>query len=344
MTTRLSRRQIVLGAGISGAALLLGCGRLPWQGQEQPPERLARIGYLAASSRELTNGTEAFLQGMADHGYVEGRNLTIEWRFADGMFGRMPDLAAELVRLQPEVIVVPHGSDALVVSNATSAIPIVVAETGGDLVSFGLATSLAHPGGNVTGMNTPNLPLTGKRLQLLTEAMPGLSRVAALFDPTMLGILPTESGSLTPEDYERFAQTLGVSLLRVDARAPEELESAFEAASRGHADALFVPGQSLMGRNRARIIALAAGHRLPAMYGSRAFVEDGGLMSYEHRIADSHRRAASYVDRILKGARPADLPVEQPMRFDFVVNLSTARALGITFPNEIMLQVTEVIQ
>jgi putative tryptophan/tyrosine transport system substrate-binding protein len=195
--------------------------------------------------------------------------------------------------------------------------------------------SLARPGGNITGLNTPRVSLTGKRLQLLIEAVPGLSRVAVLSDTV---------SSLVSADYESFARTLGVQLLPLEVRAPDELESAFEAATSEHVGGLYVQLLPLLSSNRARVVALAAEHRLPAMYGGRVFVDDGGLMTYEHRIADSHRRSAYYVDRILRGVKPADLPVEQPMRFDFILNLKTAQALGITFPNEIMLQVTEVIQ
>jgi putative ABC transport system substrate-binding protein len=323
----------VVGAGAAGLGLLAGCGRLPWQA---PPPRVPRIGFLSGSSQELQLGAEPFLQGLHDYGYVEGQNLTIEWRFADGVFDRMPGLAADLVRLGPDAIVVPAAIDALVVSQATSTVPIVVGGSGGDLVQAQLAGSLAHPGGNVTGLSTPHVSLTGKRLQLLTGAVPNLSVLAVLDNPDV--------STVTPENYEAFARTLGVRLLYLDVRAHEEFEQAFEVAASAQAGGLYTGSGPLFSRNRARIIALAAAHQLPAMFAWKGFVVDGGLMAYEHRLTDSYRRTAYYVDRILKGANPADLPVEQPMTFDFVVNLKTARELGITFPNEIMLQVTEVIQ
>jgi putative tryptophan/tyrosine transport system substrate-binding protein len=333
----ISRRHFVQGAGVAGFGLLAGCGRLPFRSssEAQQPTPYAHIGYLSASSQGLSFGTTAFLQGLGEYGYTEAQNLTIAWRFADGLFDRMPELAADLVRRQPRLIVVPASSDARVVSQATATIPIVVAGTSGDLVAEGLAESLAHPGKNVTGLSVPTAALTGKRLQLLTEAVPGISRIA---------VLVTTTGSRVATDYEAMARALGVQAVHLDVSVPEDFGRAFEAAASAHAEGLYTSGPALFSRNRGMIIALAAQHQLPAMFAYRAFVEDGGLMSYEHRLSDSHRRAAYYVDRILKGANPADLPIEQPREFEFVINLKTAQALGLTIPPHVLLQATEVIQ
>jgi putative ABC transport system substrate-binding protein len=333
-----SRRQFVLGAGAASLGLVVGCGRLPWQGTApvQQSSPVPRIGFLLGATPDFTADVrDAFRQGLADHGYVDGRDLAIEWRFADGSLDRTPALAAELVALPVTVIVVQGSVSAQVFQRLTSTIPIVVAGGGlSDLVDDGLAASYARPGGQVTGLSIPT-QLAGKRLQLLTQAAPGIARVAVLRDAY------TSSQNV---DYEGFAQSLGLRLEFVDVGRPEELDGALAAATRERADGLDVTAGALLSAQRGRIIAFATEHRLPAMYGRRESVADGGLMSYEPRRTELYRRAAYYVDRILKGAKPADLPVEQPMIFEFVVNLKTAQALGITFPNEIMLQVTEVVQ
>jgi putative ABC transport system substrate-binding protein len=335
---RVPRRRFVQGVSAAGLALVAGCGRFPFDGT--PPARqatpVARIGFLSAAV--ASSGIEtsaAFREGLADHGRVEMRDIVIEWRFADGAFHRMPDLAAELVALQVAVIVTPGAPGAEVIQRASRTIPIVVAGTSGDLVSAGLATSLARPGGTVTGLSIPG-ELTGKRFQLLTEAVPGISRVAFLRETNV---------ALRPHAYyEGLAHRVGLELQFLDVRRPEELDSALATATGGRAHALGVEEGPILTAQRDKLIGFAAEHRLPAMYFRRLFVEEGGLMSYEPRLTDLYRRAAYYVDRILRGAAPGDLPIEQPMTFDFVVNLKTAHGLGLTIPQSVLLQATDVIQ
>jgi putative ABC transport system substrate-binding protein len=329
----LTRRVFVLGAGAGGLGLLAGCGRLP--GQAAPAARIHRIAYLTANPPSGPDDARqaAFRQGMRDLSYVEGQNLIIERRYASG-FDRLADPAAELARLQPDVILVAAAAIARAVLAATTMIPIVSAGAG-DLVTNGPAASHARPGGNVTGLSTPDL--TGKQLQLFREAVPSLARVAVLFDPTN-----PEGGRR--ESYEAAAHTLGLQLQFMGAGGPEDLERGFETATHEHADGVFLSSGSVTSNNQKRIAELALQSRLPSMWPQSEAVGGGGLMAYGPNRADQYRRAAYYVDRILKGASPADLPVEQPMTFEFVVNMKTARELGITFPNEIMLQVTEAIQ
>jgi ABC-type uncharacterized transport system substrate-binding protein len=336
----ISRRQFVAGAGVTGLGLLAGCGGLPFKptGSVQRPSDGSRIGFLFGSSAAATTDLrEAFEQGLADYGYVDGRNLTVEWRFGEGTVDRLPALAAELVALQVGAIVVPSTGDARVVKAATGTIPIVVAGVAGDLVQDGLAASYARPGGNVTGLSIPP-ELVGKGLQLLTAVAPGITRVAILRQSGR------DSEVFSGDAFESFAQQLGIQIRVLNLGRLEELEDAFAAARAEGADGLYISNTPVFSTQRERVVAFAAEHHLPAIYGRRVFVEDGGLMCYWPKVLDSFRRAAYFVDRILRGAKPADLPVEQPMTFDFVVNMKTAQALGITFPNEIMLQVTEVIQ
>jgi putative ABC transport system substrate-binding protein len=329
--SRLSRRQFALGA--AGLGLLAGCGRLPWQAQQ--PVRVPRIGFLASIS--ATEYLQGFRQGLRERGYLEGQNIEIEVRLAEGEYERLPALAAELVRLQVDVIVAATVPAIEAAHDATGAIPIVMSVTV-DPVATGTVTSLARPGGNVTGLSMMAPVLAGKQLELLQEAVPGLSQVAVLWNPTNPGTVPQL------REVEVAAGALGVRLQPVEVRGPNELEGAFVTMTQEQLDGLIVIVDAIFLDHRAQIAELAAKWRLPAVYGLREHVEAGGLMSYSANISDMFRRAAYYVDRILKGAKPADLPVEQPMTFDFVVNLKTAQALGITFPNEIMLQVTEVIQ
>jgi putative tryptophan/tyrosine transport system substrate-binding protein len=332
MQRRGSRREFLVGAGASSAVLLAGCA-LPFSAP--PAAKVHRIAYLTANSPSGADDARlaAFRQGMRDLGYAEGENLLIERRYASGFDG-LADPAAELVRLQPEVILVAAVAIARAVLAAPTTIPIVSAGAG-DLVANGLAASHARPGGNVTGLSTPDL--TGKQLQLFQEVVPSLARVAILFDPTN-----PEGGRREP--YETAAHTLGLQLQFVGVGGPEDLERWFETATHEHADGVFLSTGSVTANNQIRIAELALLSRLPSMWPQSEAVGRGGLMAYGPNRADQYRRAAYYVDRILKGTKPDDLPVEQPMRFDFVVNLKTAAALGITFPNEILLQVTEVIQ
>jgi putative ABC transport system substrate-binding protein len=278
----------------------------------------------------------AFRQGLRDLGYIEGQNILIDDRHAHSD-DELAEPLAELVRLQPEVILVPSSNVARVVQAATATIPIVSAGPG-DLVANRLAASLARPGGNVTGLSTPSL--VGKQLQLLQEAVPSLSRVAVLVDTTN----PGYGREPWREPYEAAARTLGLELQFVGARGPEDLERGFETALREHADGFFVALGAVISANLTRIAELAMQSRLPLMWQQSEAVSRGGLMAYGPNRADMYRQAATFVDKILKGRPPADLPIEQPMRFDFVINLQTAQALGLTIPPHVLLQATEVIQ
>jgi putative tryptophan/tyrosine transport system substrate-binding protein len=335
---RLSRRQFVLGA--AGLGLVTGCGLLP---ERQPPPtavKVYRLGFLRGSDPTAQAGNvDRFRQALGELGYVEGQNLAIEYRWGDGSDARLAEPAAELARLPVDVFVVPSVTVARIVREATTTIPIVLAGTGDDPVEAGLAASYARPGGNVTGVTNLGTALNGKRLQLLKEAVPSISRVAILWDTPTYGPFPTE-------DWSRHAQTVGLQFHPMALHSPAEFDAAFEAALAAGADSLFVSGGPIGNAHRAQIIQFAARLRWPAMYSQRQFVDEGGLLVYAASLADLWRRAAVYVDKILRGTNPADLPIEQPMTFDLVVNMKTAQTLGITFPfsNEIMLQVTEVIQ
>jgi putative ABC transport system substrate-binding protein len=335
--TRLSRRQIVQGVGAVGLGLLAGCGRLPFA-VPPPATRVHRIGFLSGNPPSGVNTARvlAFRQGMHDLGYVEGQNLVIEQRHADRR-DQFAARAAELVRLQPEVILVAASQVARSLLAATSTmIPIVSAGVGTgapDLVAGGLAVSHARPGGTVTGLSTP--VLVGKQLQLLQDAVPSLSRVAVLYDPTIMEFT---------REPEEAARTLGLQLQVVGATSPEDLEPALAAATRDHADGLFLPAVGWINANATRIAELALQNRLPSMWAGTDAVGRGGLMAYAPNPTAMFRRAAYYVDRILKGTKPADLPVEQPREFEFIINAKTAQALGVTIPHHVLLQATELIQ
>jgi putative tryptophan/tyrosine transport system substrate-binding protein len=328
-----SRRQLVQRAGLAGLGLLAACGRLP--GQASPPTKVSHVGFLNAqpATAAQTANLAAFRQGMRDLGYVEGQNLVLDERYAERT-DRAAEWAAELVGLQPEVILVNGPFPASAVLSVTSSIPIVSTGTAGaELVESGLAASHAHPGGVVTGLSTPIL--VGKQLQLLQETIPALSRVAVLLDT---------GGSPRREPFEAAAPSLGLQLQFVSLNGPEDLEPAFEAAAREHAEAIFVLVGGAASSNGPRIAELALHARLPSMWQLTEAIGYGGLMAYGANRAAMFRRAAYYVDRILKGTAPADLPVEQPMVFDFLINLKTAQALGLTIPEPIMRQATEVVQ
>ena len=260
-------------------------------------------------------------------GYVDGKNIAIEYRYTEGELDRLPDLAAELVRLNVDVIVTGAISSVRAAKNATATIPIVFVV--GDAVDSGLVSSLARPGGNATGLTFLAPELDGKRLELLKEAFPKVTRVAFLWR------VPTTRGDLLKE-AEAVAKTLGLRLQSVGVRGPDDFESAFKTAKSGGAEALIVIANPLANTHRVRIVDLAAKNRLPAIYPSTVFVEAGGLMSYAPDIVDNWRRAAIYVDKILKGAKPADLPVEQPKKFEFVINLKAAKQIGVTIPPNVL--------
>jgi putative ABC transport system substrate-binding protein len=295
-----------------------------------------RIGWLAGGVSHAN--VEAFRHGLREHGYVEGQTIAIEYRFAADQMDRLPALAAELVDLPVDIIVAGGGVAAgIAAKNATSTIPIVTA-AGGDPVEGGLVASLARPGGNVTGVSGISHHLSAKRLELLRDAVPSISRIAVLWNAGF------EGEAREWRETQVAAEALGVEAQSLEVRGANDLESAFEAATRERPNGLIVLHDGLTFTHRARIVEFAAKGRLPAMYEFREWTEAGGLMNYAPSRTDMARRAAYYVDRILKGAKPADLPIEQPMRFDFVINLRTAQALGLTLPQSILVQATELIQ
>jgi putative ABC transport system substrate-binding protein len=277
-----------------------------------------------------------FLRALAELGYEVGRDIVLEGRNAHDQYGQLPELAGELVRLPVDVIVADSTPSVIAARHATSTIPIVV--LGGNPVRLGLAPSFARPDGNLTGISEMSAELSGKRLQLLKEAFRSTTQVGVLWDPD------AESVALQWEVLRDAAPVVGVELQSLAVRTPGDIDGALDTTIRAPVDALLVIHSSPIFARRERVLAFAAQRGLPAMYTQRPWVQAGGLMTYTASREERHRRAAYYVDRILKGAKPADLPVEQPMTFDFLVNLKTAQTLGVTFPNEILLQVTEVIQ
>ena len=322
---------------MAGLSLLSGCGQqsLPWQQAAKVP----RIGFLAVGSREgRAPLVEGFLQGLRERGYEDGRTIAIEYRFSDGRDERLPELAAQLVALKVELIVASGTPASFAARQATDTIPLVMGGLAANPVETGLVASLAHPGGNVTGMSMMTSQLGGKRLELLKATVPGLARVAVFWNP------PNPAYGPVLRELEEAAPTLGLELQRLEVRVPEDFEGAFEAATRQHAGALIAPADPLT-TNRPKVVAdLAAKHRLPALMDLKEFVEAGGLLSLGVDLTDLYRRAATHVDKILKGAKPADLPMEQPTKLDLFVNLRTAEVLGLTVPRSVLLQATEVIQ
>jgi putative ABC transport system substrate-binding protein len=338
--SRLSRRQFVAGAGVSAGTLLAGCGPLPFQQPSPTAVKVYRVGYLNGTNPTATALVrDIFQQALAELGYWEGQNLVVEYRWGEGVDARLTAPAAELARLPVDLFVVPSPAVAQIVREATTTVPIVMVGQG-DPVAAGLAASYARAGGNVTGVTNLATQLNGKRLQLLKETVPSISRVAVFWGVASGVPFPVEA-------WSRDAQAVGVQLHPMELRDPQEFDAAFEAAAREGADALLNGGSGpgpLAAANRVQIVQLAARYGWPAMYDARQYVVEGGLMAYAASLTDLWHRAAVYVDKILKGANPADLPVEQPQRYDFVVNMKTARELGIIFPNETTLQITEVIE
>ncbi|MDO8479322.1 MAG: ABC transporter substrate-binding protein [Candidatus Rokubacteria bacterium] len=297
---------------------LAGVLAAPLVAEAQQAAKVPRIGWLGDNPAAAPHLREAFLQGLRDHGYVEARNLVIEYRYAEGKLERFPALAAELVALKVDVIIAAGGGTlaALAAKQATKTIPIVFASVA-DPVGSELVTSLARPGGNVTGLSVLAPELVGKCLEQLKQAVPGVSRVAVLRQP---GVLPERTDKDMLKEAEVAARALGVRLQFVETRGPADFDRAFSDMTRARAGALTVLGSTMFFRERRRLVDLAAKNRLPAVYPSRDSVDAGGLMSYGPNIADLHRRAATYVDKILKGTEPADLPVEQPTKFELVIN------------------------
>ena len=304
----------------------------------QQPKKMPRIGVLSPFSPTFGSAlVEVFRQGLRDLRYVEGQNITFEYRWAEGKYDRLPSLAAELVRLDVDIIVATATPAIQAAQQATSTISIVMAISN-DPVESGFVASLARPGGNVTGLSLQSQELSGKRLELLKEAIPKLSRVAVLWNAS------NPSHTLLRRETEAAARALGLRLQLLEVRGPTEFDGAFSAMTRDRARALAMLPDGFFRDQQRRILDLAAKSRLPAMYWSREFVDAGGLMAYGANIPDLFRRAATFVDKILKGAKPADLPVEQPTRFDLVLNLKTAKALGLTFPQSILIRADQVIR
>ena len=304
--------------------------------EAQQPKKAPRIGYLDTGSRSSAV-FEAFQQGLRDLGYIEGQNITIERRSTEGMAERLPNLAAELVQLKVDIIVVGGSPATQAAKNATKTIPIVMTNVT-DPVGIGLVASLAHPGENVTGLSNVGSDLGGKQLELLKEASPKVSRVAVLSDSAIPG------NALWLGEMKVAAQALRITLQPVDVHRPDDFERAFSAIKKEHAGALSALRNGVNIYYRARIVDFAAKSGLPAMYPDSEDVEAGGLMSYGPNFADLFRRAATYVDKILKGAKPADLPVEQPMKFEFIINLKAAKQIGLTIPPNVLARADRVIR
>jgi putative ABC transport system substrate-binding protein len=320
------------------AMLTGGLLAVPLAAEAQAPAKVPRIGFLSSRSpAETAAYSEAFRQGLRELGYVEGQNIAIEYRFAEGQPERLPALAAELVRLKVDVIVTTAQPAPEAAKQATSTIPIVFA-AGGDPVAEGLVASVARPGGNITGPASMSPEVVGKQLELLKEIAPKVSRVAVLQNPG------NSSHPPVLRQAEGAARALGVQLHIVQARTSPEIEAAFVAMRSQRAGGVLVLRDALFLAQRAQIAALAAKSRLPAVYGIKAEAEAGGLMAYGANIPHMYRRAATYVDKILKGAKPGDLPVEQPTKFELVINLKTAKALGLTIPPSLLQRADEVIR
>jgi putative tryptophan/tyrosine transport system substrate-binding protein len=312
----------------------------PLAAEAQQADRVYRIGILGnvpLSDPGSARLWGAFADGLRDLGYVDGRNITLENLSSEGQYERLPTLAADLVRHKVDVIVAPAVQNVMAAKQVTQTIPIVMVSVG-DPVGNGLVASLARPGGNVTGTSFLTSALVGKQLELLKQITPHVSRLAFLVNPANPGL------PLALEEAKAAAHSLGVQLQAVEARRPADLERAFAAMTRERAGAFFVPWDGFFLVHLARIVQLAAKTRLPAMYGHRGYVDAGGLACYGPSARESFRQAAVYVDKILKGAKPADLPVEQPTKFELVINLKTAKALGLTIPPSLLQRADQVIE
>ena len=328
----MKRREFIaaVGAGLLAAPLVAGA---------QQAGRVHRIGYLTGGlSTDRPHLIEAFRQGLRELGWVEGQNIVIEYRYAEGRFDRLPDLAAELVRLKVDIIVAVATPASAAAKNATGTIPIVGISLG-DPVGTGLIASLARPGGNITGVSySVGVETIGKGLELLNEIVPNVRWVAILSNPGN----PLHAPAV--RDLKVAARSLGEQLQLLDARGPTEFDGAFAAMAKERVGGLFVVADTMFNLHRARLVELAAKSRLPAAYGTRDAVESGGLMSYGPSLPDLFERGATYVDKILKGAKPPDLPVEQPTKFELVINLKTAKALGLTIPPSLLARADEIVE
>jgi putative ABC transport system substrate-binding protein len=329
------RSRIVLLA--FGLAIAITALAAPRAADAQPAGSVKRIGYLTSGSR-TAGFHEQFLQGLRDLGWIDGKNVIIEYRFADGRYERLPELAADLVRLNVDVIVAQPTASAVAAREATRTIPIVMINVG-DPVGLGLVESLGRPAGNVTGTAfTVGSETHGKGLELLKEAVPRIRRVAVLSNPT------NPAQALALKDLTSTAQPLGLRLVSLDARGPDDFDRVFADVVKQHADALLVVAESMFVLHRTRLAELALKHRVPTIYGLRENVEAGGLMSFGPTLSSASRRSATFVDKILKGTKPADLPVEQPTKFELVINLKTAKALGLAIAPSVLLRADRIIE
>lgn len=328
----MNRREAVVALAVLATA--------PFAAEAQQAVRIPRIGFLAGNLSAGQHLVAAFRQGLHDLGYDEGRNIVIEYRDAKGETDRLLALAAELVALKVDVIVAAGTQHVLAAKQATTTIPIVFADVA-DPVARGFVTSLARPGGNITGLSNLNTDLVGKWLELLLQAVPGSKRVALLWQP---GYLPERAERDVIQRAEVAAQALGVRLLFVEARRQEDFDRAFAEMTRARVDAVIVWGGVLFIAERKRIAEMAARHRLPSSYPMSEFVDAGGLISYAPNVAENFRRTAAYVDRILKGAKPADLPVEQSSKLELVINVKTAKALGLTIPPSLLQRADRLVE
>jgi putative tryptophan/tyrosine transport system substrate-binding protein len=323
------RRQFIAGLGSAAA--------WPLAARAQQPGKLPTIGFLGANSPSVqSQWTAAFVQRLRELGWTEGRNVAIEYRWAEGRFDRSPALAAEFVRLKVDVIVTHATANVVAAKQATSVIPIVFAAVP-DPIGDNLVTSLARPGGNVTGLSNQAPDLAGKRIELLRKVVAGLGRLAIVAN------VSSPNAVLEMREAEAAAHKVGLEVASFEVRRAEDIAPAFEAL-KGHAEALYVVSDPLVISNRVRFNTLALGARLPTVYSLRENTDAGGLMSYGPNLPDQFRRAADFVDKILRGMKPADIPVEQPTRFDLVINLKTAKALGLTVPETMLATADEVIQ
>jgi len=311
---------------------------LCFSAQAQQPGEIPRIGFLSTASPSILSARlEAFRQGLRELGYTEGKNIVVEYRWVEGKLDRLPDLTAELVRLKVAVIVTAGPTSTRPAKEATRTIPIVMAQDG-DPVGNGFIASLARPSGNITGLSSLAPELTGKQLELLKETVPKLSRVA------VLGTSSHPGNTQAFKETELAAGAFGLTLQPLDILGPKDIEAAFRQARKKHAGAVLVLQSPVANNQRIQIIDVVAKNRLPAMYDRVEFVEDGGLMTYSVSSTDLFRRAATYVDKILKGAKPADLPVEQPKKFEFIINLRTAKQIGLTIPQWVLVKADRVIK
>jgi len=321
------------------SAVGLGMLARPHVAVAQPVQKVFRVGHLAAGGRTPDGGPPAPLrESLRGLGYVEGEKVVYEARFAEGKIERLPGLAAELVRLKVDVLVTQGGPAAAAAKQVTSTIPIVMALAAGDAVAAGLIASLAHPGGNVTGLTDESVQLSAKRMELLKEGVPKAARIAVLWNANDQGM------ALRYREIERAARILKVEVQSLEVREPDDFAAAFSAMTRRRPDAMFLVADALTILNRKQVVTFAATQRIPAMYEDGFVVAEGGLMSYGPRPEDGFRQAALYIDRIFKGAKPADLPAEQPMRYYLAVNLKTAETLGLTIPPSLLQRADQVIE